>query len=130
MARKGWGSISPGYRERLERGGITEQSYESGASLSEARGHPSRSQLIDQAVRHNHRIFSDTPNYSTRETKDFLSLLSNAQLREYRKLSGNEIMTRGRGQAPKSTHGMTKPEFLRWAKSTGFAPAGYWYHGW
>ena len=38
MARN-WSQLSTGYRERLERGGITRQAYESGASLSAARGH-------------------------------------------------------------------------------------------
>lgn len=41
MARKGWGQLSSAYRERLERGGISRSSYESGASLARARGHGS-----------------------------------------------------------------------------------------
>lgn len=43
--RKGWDSLSDGYRRRLERGGITEQSYGSGASLSKARGKGQEEQL-------------------------------------------------------------------------------------
>ena len=39
MARKGWGSLSPAYRGRLEKAGLSRQDYEAGASLSEARGH-------------------------------------------------------------------------------------------
>lgn len=38
MARQ-WGTLSPAYRRRLERGGITQAAYESGASLQKARGH-------------------------------------------------------------------------------------------
>ena len=38
MARV-WGNLSDSYRSRLERGGITREAYESGASLSAARGH-------------------------------------------------------------------------------------------
>jgi len=38
MARKGWESLSPTYRQRLERGGITRKSYESGTALHAARG--------------------------------------------------------------------------------------------
>jgi hypothetical protein len=39
MARSSWESLSPAYRGRLERGGITRQDYLSGDPLSGARGH-------------------------------------------------------------------------------------------
>lgn len=39
--RKGWETLSPGYRSRLERGGITEDLYRRGASLVKSRGHTS-----------------------------------------------------------------------------------------
>jgi hypothetical protein len=40
MARKrDWNALSKAYQSRLLRGGITKQAYESGASLSAARGH-------------------------------------------------------------------------------------------
>ena len=39
MARKSWDSLTPTYRHRLERGGVTRSQYESGASLKAARGH-------------------------------------------------------------------------------------------
>lgn len=40
MARqRDWSNLSPNYRARLERGGITRQSYEQGANLRAARGH-------------------------------------------------------------------------------------------
>jgi len=39
MARGLWGTLSDAYRRRLERGGISSADYESGASLSSARGH-------------------------------------------------------------------------------------------
>ena len=39
MARKAWQKLSPAYRKRLERGGISRTAYENGASLSRARGH-------------------------------------------------------------------------------------------
>src|SRR5271155_210446 len=38
-SRKGWQQLSPGYRNRLTKAGITKRQYESGASLSRARGH-------------------------------------------------------------------------------------------
>lgn len=39
MARKGWQTLSHGYRARLEKSGISRSDYESGHSLSKARGH-------------------------------------------------------------------------------------------
>jgi hypothetical protein len=39
MARKGWGSLSPAYRARLEKAGITQKEYGEGKSLQGARGH-------------------------------------------------------------------------------------------
>ncbi len=39
MARGLWGALSASYRRRLERGGVGQSAYESGASLSNARGH-------------------------------------------------------------------------------------------
>ena len=50
MRRRAWAALSPAYRTRLERGGITRELYEQGWSLSAARGHaatperPSRAQ--------------------------------------------------------------------------------------
>lgn len=39
MPRSSWDHLSPAYRSRLERGGITRQDYQSGASLESVRGH-------------------------------------------------------------------------------------------
>jgi|SRR5215472_10287547 len=52
MARKGWDSLSPSYRQRLERGGITRASYASGASIKAARGHAHTPETPRQAERH------------------------------------------------------------------------------
>jgi hypothetical protein len=37
--RRGWDALSPGYRQRLERKGISRGDYESGISIQAARGH-------------------------------------------------------------------------------------------
>lgn len=37
--RKGWQQLSPGYRARLEKNGITKAQYDAGKSLAKARGH-------------------------------------------------------------------------------------------
>lgn len=55
MARLGWDAISSGYRSRLERGGITRESYEQGATLSGARGHAATPERPEQAARDNER---------------------------------------------------------------------------
>lgn len=51
--RKGWESLSPNYRKRLERGGISAKDYAAGKSLSKARGHAATpehpTQKIDKA---------------------------------------------------------------------------------
>ena len=39
MARKGWNSLSPAYRARIEKAGLTRADYEAGTPLSRARGH-------------------------------------------------------------------------------------------
>src|SRR5258707_11270082 len=39
VSRKGWQQLSPNYRQRLERSGISKTKYEPGASLKAARGH-------------------------------------------------------------------------------------------
>jgi len=49
MARKGWSSLTPGYRARLERNGISESDYESGVSISSARGHARTPERPSQA---------------------------------------------------------------------------------
>jgi hypothetical protein len=39
VRRKGWSELSPAYRSRLQRNGITESLYNRGTSLKTARGH-------------------------------------------------------------------------------------------
>lgn len=53
MARKGWGALSPGYRARLEKNGISRQDYEAGTSIRKARGHehtPERPSSYDRTI--------------------------------------------------------------------------------
>lgn len=45
MARKAWDQLSPGYRARLERAGITPQAHGQGVKLTKARGHNEREVL-------------------------------------------------------------------------------------
>lgn len=39
MARKPWAQLSPNYRQRLEKAGISQRDFEAGASIKAARGH-------------------------------------------------------------------------------------------
>jgi len=39
MARKGWDALSPEYRKRIEKAGLSKADYEAGGSLKKARGH-------------------------------------------------------------------------------------------
>jgi hypothetical protein len=39
MARRGWNALSPGYKARLQKAGITQADYEAGQSITAARGH-------------------------------------------------------------------------------------------
>ena len=46
---RNWNSLTPAYRKRLERSGLTKSKYESGADLRAARGHaPRGSQKLDR----------------------------------------------------------------------------------
>jgi hypothetical protein len=49
VAGRNWDGLSPAYRKRLERAGITRRAYESGASLQKARGHESTPERPERA---------------------------------------------------------------------------------
>lgn len=49
MPRKGWSSLSPAYRARLEKAGISRSDYESGQSIQSARGHANTPERPSQA---------------------------------------------------------------------------------
>lgn len=50
--RKSWESLSPSYRSRLERSGISAESYSQGVSLKAARGHATTPERPERAFRH------------------------------------------------------------------------------
>ena len=55
MARKGWNDLSDAYRQRLERGGISQAEYNQGTSLAGARGHGQTPERPEQASRNQER---------------------------------------------------------------------------
>jgi len=82
MARKGWNSLSPAYRARIEKAGLTQADYEAGTSLTRARGHANtperprsydpakyqqynskRKQLTSQVEQRKQQVFSDSPRW-------------------------------------------------------------------
>ena len=56
MARKGWHQLSDAYRNRLQRGGITQSAYERGESLQKARGHGETPERPSQAYTKSGRV--------------------------------------------------------------------------
>jgi hypothetical protein len=48
---RNWDSLSAGYRKRLQSNGITRRQYESGVSLSKARGHSQTPERPERATR-------------------------------------------------------------------------------
>ncbi|MDP9026845.1 MAG: hypothetical protein M3N46_04720 [Actinomycetota bacterium] len=49
--RRRWADLTPTYRRRLERAGVTPESYAAGASLQTARGHKATPERPERAVR-------------------------------------------------------------------------------
>ena len=93
MARKGWDSLSDGYRARLQKGGISRSAYERGESLAKARGHertperPSqpklkerypnyfneRQKLINDVVAKKQEYFGTSPKWNPKKARANLS---------------------------------------------------------
>jgi hypothetical protein len=95
MARKSWDELTPKYRERLRRQGITEESHASGASLFHARGHKSSAHEALQRYRNTvlkwSRQYADTYNYLQRTPADIA-----AELMQYPKADVLEAINRQR----------------------------------
>lgn len=82
MARKGWATLSPGYRARLEKAGISQDDYEQGESIQSARGHSQtperptqtnnnfpiyqqeRQRLVGLVTRHKQDFFGTSPKWN------------------------------------------------------------------
>lgn len=85
MVRKSWAALSPAYRNRLQKAGITQAHYDAGASLTAARGHSQtpehperaekqptkyhrylneRNRLVQLVVDRKQRLFGSRPKYN------------------------------------------------------------------
>jgi len=62
---RSWQALSASYRSRLERGGITRAAYESGASVTAARGHARTPERPERAAKRP----ADYPEYIQRTNK-------------------------------------------------------------
>jgi hypothetical protein len=90
--RKGWKDLSPNYRSRLERGGLTAELYRRGASLIKARGHEKTPERPEQAV-NNPAKYVD---YQRRGGKTMLVLVRDEGVRPVEHLTVRERSTVGK----------------------------------
>lgn len=86
--KKGWDSLSPGYRERLERKGLSKKDYEEATSLKKYRGHEhtpekpdkynrdkykeydnARQKLEQDLFKKKQEIFGDSPKWNARKAQ-------------------------------------------------------------
>jgi len=93
---RNWDSLSPAYRARLTRSGISRSQYESGVSLSAARGHArtpehpqdaykqsgrqrykdyrrERHGLVDQVVARKRELWGDRPRWNEDRARQYVS---------------------------------------------------------
>lgn len=119
--RKAWDSLSPEYRERLSRAGITPAMHEAGESIRAARGHAhtpehpvegiadaarfkewfaTRQALVRRVARRKERLFGSSHKWNGRKNYDYVRLgydgkhpPSNALLRWALNASDDEIMS-------------------------------------
>lgn len=84
MARKGWDQLTPKYRQRLERAGLTPQTYAAGAPLHKARGKTSAAH--ESALKKQARLdrewaveYADTYGLDIRDVRVELARLTPAQ---------------------------------------------------
>ena len=64
MARSSWQNLSLAYRKRLERGGITKHDYESGVSLTKARGHKTSQDMVQIIFEYKKQWFGHRPRWN------------------------------------------------------------------
>lgn len=113
MARKGWDALSPAYRQRMERNGVTRDIYESGGSIQKARGHQAtperperanaenfpdyfnrRQRLVRELAAKKQRLFHDRLRYDAKRSRDNIRELkpSMSQLQWAVKASEDELL--------------------------------------
>jgi hypothetical protein len=90
--RKGWNDLSPGYRERILKAGLTREDFESGASIKKARGHANtperpvnfspqkfpkyaaeRKRLTQEMIRKKEQLFGDRLKFNGRRSSEIFA---------------------------------------------------------
>lgn len=141
MARKSWSSLSPAYRTRLQKAGITQSVYETGASLSAARGHAhtperperaatnpqrytrylsNRNRLVQMVVDRKRRLFGHTERYNPAHAYSYVK-------DGVPNLPGYEQKPPGIAELQKALK-MTDDEILTAARSQAPEKSYWWYH--
>lgn len=113
MAKKGWDNLSPGYRERLERKGLSKEDYEQATSLKKYRGHEhtpekpkdviahpdkyvkyvsERDKLIKELMKKKEQVWGDSPKWNKRKAKENLTKndIPMALLRKANRMTGDD----------------------------------------
>lgn len=90
--RKGWNSLTPKYRERILRAGLTREDFEAGSSIKKARGHEKtperprnydpvefptyaaeRKRLTQELIRKKEQLFSDRPKFNGKRSSEIFA---------------------------------------------------------
>lgn len=82
---RSWNALSTGYRERLERNGISRRDYEQGASVQAARGHSAgegKERLARQLDRLKEAAYGDRPSFNKRNSEKNTRKASASKIRE------------------------------------------------
>src|SRR5579863_2991202 len=85
MARD-WDGLSNDYRHRLESHGISRNEYESGANLSSARGHVSRSDLVNEIQGMKADMFADKRRWNEEKSLKHIEKNSDGERRSVSEL--------------------------------------------
>jgi hypothetical protein len=121
MARKGWDTLSDGYRRRLERGGVSRTAYESGSTLAKARGHKSSGV---EAFKRRTATFSRnfaSPNGASEQRQRILSLgpSKGQQYMDYRRKM-TRLYEAGKG---------SEASAMYQKRDKSIPDSHWWYHG-
>lgn len=135
MARKGWDSLSEGYRRRLERAGITRSAYDSGSALQQARGHTSRAdESFASRVRRFVESYPTPERLSLRQTEFPIPLADRetqlARLRAMGPVKAQEYMDQRRRMNALYMSGRYEEAKTLYLHRDKSVPDGmWWYHG-
>lgn len=91
--RKAWEELSPAYRERLKRAGITRRAHESGVSIARASGHKEREKPVPN-IPANARKYLKTPTDRQKMSASRDELVEQVQRHAYSLLANKHYFNR------------------------------------